>query len=456
MEEKNENGARINEFGEIERPNNKAKSITAIEVPSKKERKGNNVILKVSVKDLPKGEADIENLIAAVKRNGEDEKETIKQNAKIKSGFFINLGTRFTNAMGHKIREVAQKIEEKRDIKKQIKEAEKKEKQQIKKARSARIEEKFDKLINDKKFQKKAIATGIGVGIIIIAIPIFVKGCNCSGIRNPDPEPTSIVETTEEPTIEPTTEPEEIEIKVREQEPFDLEIYEIQNPYEILEGIVNSAGQEGLTANNIEGDTFDGNLYNADEQFGAETRASEGVEEFRQTKAEIEQNMQILIDPNATKDSKKIAVQRLLELNQNIEKIFNENQDFAEEYARRFEEASRAHEDSNTEKEVIAVTGMVENLKSELGLSSYNVSQLSMINQLLEQGYELDITSAEKDLRGTYEISGEAIREVMKKVNWKDAKETWSEFASFTKNTEIGENSTISLTEEREESDNER
>ena len=409
MEEKNENGARINEFGEIERPNNKAKSITAIEVPSKKERKGNNVILKVSVKDLPKGEADIENLIAAVKRNGEDEKETIKQNAKIKSGFFINLGTRFTNAMGHKIREVAQKIEEKRDIKKQIKEAEKKEKQQIKKARSARIEEKFDKLINDKKFQKKAIATGIGVGIIIIAIPIFVKGCNCSGIRNPDPEPTSIVETTEEPTIEPTTEPEEIEIKVREQEPFDLEIYEIQNPYEILEGIVNSAGQEGLTANNIEGDTFDGNLYNADEQFGAE-----------------------------------------------IEKIFNENQDFAEEYARRFEEASRAHEDSNTEKEVIAVTGMVENLKSELGLSSYNVSQLSMINQLLEQGYELDITSAEKDLRGTYEISGEAIREVMKKVNWKDAKETWSEFASFTKNTEIGENSTISLTEEREESDNER
>ena len=95
-------------------------------------------------------------------------------------------------------------------------------------------------------------------------------------------------------------------------------------------------------------------------------------------------------------------------------------------------------------------------MKSELGLSSYNVSQLSMINQLLEQGYELDITSAEKDLRGTYEISGEAIREVMKKVNWKDAKETWSEFASFTKNTEIGENSTISLTEEREESDNER
>ena len=181
-----------------------------------------------------------------------------------------------------------------------------------------------------------------------------------------------------------------------------------------MEGIVNSEGQEGLTANGIGGEEFKGSYYNDDEQFFAEEKASGGVQHFIEIKREINDNIQILIDENESSANKKIAVQRLLELNQEVETIFSENEEFAEEYTEKFTEASKAFEDTNTENEIITVDGMVENFKSELGLSSYNVQQIKIINELLEQGYELDITDADRDLRGTYEISGSAIRDVKK------------------------------------------
>ena len=417
-----------------------------VEVPYIKKRNGNKIVLEVTIKDLPKGEEDIKNLIAGVKRNGEVEKAILEKKEKSKSGFFKNLGSRFTKKFGPKIREIAQKIEAKRILKNRIKKIEKSEKEQIKKARTERIEKKIEKLVNNKKFVPTAIAAGFGTGIILIAIPIFARGCQNTEKTGPTPEPTSVVERTEPTMPEPSE--QTIEIMVREEKPFDIEFYDINNPYEILEGIINSAGQEGLTANNIEGDSFEGNLYNANEQFEAENRASEGVEEFKQIKIEIYQNLQILTDPSKSNDDKKIAVQRLVKLNTEVETIFSKNEEFAEEYAKRFEEASRAFEDTNTEKEIIAVNGMVENFKSEIGLSSHNISEINLINQLLEQGYELDIKNAEKDLRGTWEISGEAIKDVIKKVNLSEAKDTWNSFATFTKGQDLIKESTIEITKE--------
>lgn len=419
MKEKFEDGASINEFGEIIRPSIKRKkhSTNVIEVPSKKTRKGSKVNLEVAIKDLPRGEKDIENLIAGVKRNGENVKKPIIAI----SGFMSNFKNRFIKTVGPKIRQTKKKNEENKKINNKENEKEK------------------------KKFNPKALIP-IGV-VLVVAIPIFLRGCDNTERPGPIPEPTSITEKSQEPTI-PSD--QEIEIMVREEEKFDIEIYDINNPYEILEGIVNSEGQEGLTANGIDGEGFKGSYYNDDEQFLAEEKASGGVQHFIEIKDEINNNMQILIDSNKSSVDKKIAVQRLLELNQEVETIFSENQEFAEEYAEKFAEASKAFEDTNTENEIITVNGMVENFKSELGLSSHNVGQIMIINQLLEQDYELEITNTERDLRGTYEISGNAIKNVIKKVNLNEAEKLWSNFATATRGKSM-QNETTTQTNEREE-----
>ena len=313
-----------------------------MEIDSKKRKGPKDITLKVKISDLPEGTKK-DDVIAAIKVNGEEEQQEEEEKKKFKPKYLLPVAA-------------------------------------------------------------------------ILMIPIVMKTCagslDKSNPKDPIPQ-TTVVETVD----------------------FDIERYDIQNPHEILEGIVNSSGQEGLTSNLIEGDTFKGNQYSSEEQFDAEAKASGGIVNFEEIKAEIDENMQILINDGASNEEKESAARKLLELDQEVENIFNENSEFAEKYTQKFIEASEAHRDSNTDNEKVAVNGMLENYKTELGISTYNRQQIQNIVKLCDEGYQLNISNenVQKDKRGTYEISGQAVREVAEKQDVQESKSTWKKFADFIK-----------------------
>lgn len=215
--------------------------------------------------------------------------------------------------------------------------------------------------------------------------------------------------------------------------PIDAIVYNIDNPYPEIEALVNSAGQEGMTANLLEGDTFEGKHYSSNEQFQAESNAVSGVSEFEIMRAEIDSNMKILTAEESTQEQRYEAAKRLLELEQQAESIYKENESVAQEYAQRFKAASEAYRDSNTDKESMAIDIILEHYLSELGLSSANVAQLEEIVSLCEEGYELNISAAEQELDGDYKITGEAVKEVVVEQNIEQSKTIWQKFADFVR-----------------------
>ncbi len=222
----------------------------------------------------------------------------------------------------------------------------------------------------------------------------------------------------------------EVEQPIFETIPINEIVYQIDNPYPIIEGIVNSYGQEGMTANAREGQVFEGNHYSSASQFEAEKRASEGTLGFEQMQKEIDENLEILTNPNSGQQEKEMAAKRLLELSEEAKQEFLDNEDFAKTYAEKFAESSLAYKDSNTENEIITVDQMVENYMSELGLSSLNVESIQNIVDAFEQGYELDLEGKEL-ADGDFIITGEGVREVAENEGVNPS--AWQKFKNFLK-----------------------
>ena len=194
-------------------------------------------------------------------------------------------------------------------------------------------EEKKEKQTNkEKKFDAKRLVPIVIVPLLLLSL---ARGCS-----------------------------KEVEQPIFESIPINEIVYQVDNPYPILEGIVNSYGQEGMTANAMEGNAFKGDHYISGQQADAEQRASEGTLGFEQMQDEIDKNLEILTNANTTQEEKETAAKRLLELSENARQEFLDNEEFAKTYAEKFEEASLAYKDSNTENEIITVDQMVENYMS--------------------------------------------------------------------------------------------
>ncbi len=222
----------------------------------------------------------------------------------------------------------------------------------------------------------------------------------------------------------------EVDQPIFETIPINEIVYQVDNPYPILEGIVNSYGQEGMTANAMEGNAFRGDHYISGQQADAEQRASEGTLGFEQMQDEIDKNLEILTNANTTQEEKETAAKRLLELSENARQEFLDNEEFAKTYAEKFEEASLAYKDSNTENEIITVDQMVENYMSELGLSNLNVEAIQNIVDAFEEGYELDLGGKEL-ADGDFIITGEGVREVAENEGVNPS--AWQKFKNFLK-----------------------
>lgn len=260
-------------------------------------------------------------------------------------------------------------------------------------------EEKKEKQTNkEKKFDAKRLVPIVIVPLLLLSL---AKGCS-----------------------------KEVEQPIFESIPINEIVYQVDNPYPILEGIVNSYGQEGMTANAMEGNAFKGDHYISGQQADAEQRASEGTLGFEQMQDEIDKNLEILTNSNTTQEEKETAAKRLLELSENARQEFLDNEEFAKTYAEKFEEASLAYKDSNTENEIITVDQMVENYMSELGLSSLNVEAIQNIVDAFEEGYELDLEGKEL-ADGDFVITGDGIREVAEKEGVNQS--AWQKFKNFLK-----------------------
>lgn len=260
-------------------------------------------------------------------------------------------------------------------------------------------EEKKEKQTNkEKKFDAKRLVPIVVVPLLLLSL---ARGCS-----------------------------KEVEQPIFESIPINEIVYQVDNPYPILEGIVNSYGQEGMTANAMEGNAFRGDHYISGQQADAEQRASEGTLGFEQMQDEIDKNLEILTNANTTQEEKETAAKRLLELSENARQEFLDNEEFAKTYAEKFEEASLAYKDSNTENEIITVDQMVENYMSELGLSSLNVEAIQNIVDAFEEGYELDLEGKEL-ADGDFVITGDGIREVAEKEGVNQS--AWQKFKNFLK-----------------------
>lgn len=215
--------------------------------------------------------------------------------------------------------------------------------------------------------------------------------------------------------------------------PIEMTLYDIDNPAILQEAAVNSSGQEGLTANLIDGSGLNGEYYSFDLQSEAEKNAVEDVNNVQTWKASIDSLMNILGDTASTTEQKKEAIQQILVLEQQIRSIYLENLDMVQVHTSSFANSSEAFRDSNTNNEIITVNLMLEQYMKQLGLSSENVASLEQIKSLLDQGFELNIESVDKELDGDYQITGEMIREVIDGTNIKDAAKTWEKVANNIK-----------------------
>lgn len=214
-------------------------------------------------------------------------------------------------------------------------------------------------------------------------------------------------------------------------QPISAIHYNIDSPYVYMEGVVNAEGQEGMTANVLDGNhAMYGQYYDCSEQFDAEERASKGQVEFEQLEEQLKENMKILTSEESTQEEKSEAAKNALDINQRIEQIYTENLGFINSQAAGFEKSTLAYEDQNSQAELAVIRETIDEYKENLGLTAENVGVLEQIVSLSNDGYTLEI-KGDENARGDYTISGQAMKEIAEEVGLeKDAEKAFEHFVS--------------------------
>lgn len=190
-----------------------------------------------------------------------------------------------------------------------------------------------------------------------------------------------------------------------------------------------------MTANLLEGDTFKGEHYSWDEQSTLEETTSSGVARFEEQKALIQESIEILANENSTPEQKQEAIARIHEANETILRMYEECEVIIGEAREEFEDASIAHQDSNTEYEVEASKTVLEEFLKKKALAELNVSTLHGVLETLNKGHKINSESVTYKVEpdGDYIITGEAVREIASKTPLKEAEGTWQSMGEIVK-----------------------
>lgn len=215
--------------------------------------------------------------------------------------------------------------------------------------------------------------------------------------------------------------------------PIDVIAYNNHiNPDIRLHNIEAERGQEEATKDGIEGiGLFDENgAYSWREQLEKESKTASDSIVFQQMKQQIEYHMGIFVDESSTQEQKYIAAKELLNIYQQIEGKYKENLPMIEESGERFEEASRAYEDENTDIEIELMDNMDEEYMMELKLAESNVKLFEELVKLMEAGYELSVQCI-VELDNDRQFKGEAVKETVKDLDPAEVKSGWEKFADW-------------------------
>jgi len=272
----------------------------------------------------------------------------------------------------------------------------------------------------EKKFNKKLLLI---IPCIAMVLPMVMKSCDGRLLKSIDDRTTTPTATASESVKEDVT-------VVTETKQIEATIYQIDYTEEALTALTGNAGQESATRAAQSGDgMFDeGPMYSAEEQFETEEQASGGIEQSIEIREQIALLMEVLTNQDSSQEDIYNAAKRITELMEQIDSKYRTNRSLAEQQAARFEEASIASKDSNTENEIKVVQAILQDYKDQLGLTANNINAMNMIIDLCEQGYEVKIQGI-KNLRGDYTITGEAIKKmvvVMQEGN--EVKKAWDGF----------------------------
>ena len=263
---------------------------------------------------------------------------------------------------------------------------------------NAQEEKKNDK---ETRFKARYLAP-ILIPLVLLGA---VKGCQSSE-PVPVPEPKKIVEQ------------------------IDFQYNDIDSPHIFMEAVTNAKGQEGMTAEKLNNDEnmFEGKYYNSDQQFEDEKRASTGQEDFEKMEVELDECFEVLSNPQSTQEEKAEAAKNALNINMQIEKIYEDNLEFIENGGKSFEDSSNEFKDSNTEAEIKVIRATIDEYKENHALTTENVNNLAQIVMLTEEGYDIDVSMIE-NTRGDYSISGEAVKFIAEEVGLdKEAQEVYNNF----------------------------
>ncbi len=217
--------------------------------------------------------------------------------------------------------------------------------------------------------------------------------------------------------------------------PINSMIYSVSNPGVALEGLVGLAGQEGMTANSVAQEKISsGKYYDAGEQGKAESKAVGNIVQYEKWREEIQSCIGVLSKKDSSQEDIKNAINRLLEIQTSIKEYYSNNQEFFQEYMDKFRVSSTSARDRITDTEIYGTQLMFDSYMNQMGLSSINIAQLQMMQELMNNGYEIEFEEIVKDPQGNYHIDAEALKIVTKWIfeeGPEDVKISWQKFLNL-------------------------
>lgn len=192
-------------------------------------------------------------------------------------------------------------------------------------------------------------------------------------------------------------------------EKLDIDLYNMDNPSKTMHGVVEALGQEKLTNHWVD----EKNAYNWREQAEGEEQSTIGSEHFEDLKTLAEQQIDIITATDSTQEQIVEAAEKLKTVYQEMSQIYDAGGELVEEWVKEFQESLDVYPDSNTEKEKYVSNLAKEEYFANLGLSQDNLEAIQLILGLNELGYDIDVTAVRENARGDYNISIDAIKEVI-------------------------------------------
>lgn len=190
---------------------------------------------------------------------------------------------------------------------------------------------------------------------------------------------------------------------------------EVQNPGNLLYGMVQAMAQEEMTDAEIKGVLAIQNtqLYNWQEQETSQETSFDLAEEFETVKAALA-DAEARLDKATTTEEKQEVLEEITMLNQTMSNMYVSYEDFVLECADNFYEAANASPDVIMDRESVRVDALVENYQAEMDKCNRNVELSTVAEAYLDIGVDVNVEYGENGV-GVYTYEVDTITQTLGK-----------------------------------------